>query len=71
MAVTFCALELLLNHTVKGNDAASAQHWQTSLFLSLSLFTFSPLPFKHLSIWCYVFCLRLRFCVHKIPLYSI
>jgi len=68
-AVTLCGLDLPLNHTVKGNDAISTQHWRTSL--PLSLFTFSLLPFKHLSIWCYVFCLRLRFCHRKMPIQSI
>ena len=36
-AVTLCGLDLPLNHTVKGNDAISTQHWRTSLSLSLSL----------------------------------
>ena len=36
-AVTFCSLELLLNHTVKGNDAVAAQYWRNSLSLSLCL----------------------------------
>jgi hypothetical protein len=39
--------------------------------LSLYLFTFSLLPFKHLSIWCYVFCLCLRYCHRKMPIQSI
>ena len=37
MAVTLCGLDLPLNHTVKGNDAISAQHWLTSLSISLTL----------------------------------
>jgi hypothetical protein len=49
----------------------STQSWRTPLSLSVSLFTFSLLSFKHLSIWRYVFCLCLRFCHRKMPVQSI
>ena len=50
-AVKLCGLDLPLNHTVKGNDAVSAQNWRTShshslsLTLSLSLSLSLCLPF--------------------------
>ena len=43
-AVTLCGLDLPLNHTVKGNDSISTQHWRTfslSLSLSRSVYLFS------------------------------
>ena len=38
-AVTLCGLDLLLNHTVRGNDAVSAQNCPTSLSLSVYFFS--------------------------------